>query len=284
MSRKPASIARLASTNDLNEAPMPEKSTAPAVVRASRVLDLIAESSTPLSLADLSRMLDLPKSSLHGLCATLGQLRLITRLENGHMTLGPHLMTWANAFLAKSDITQEFFAAWDEVNELPQETITLSVLDGSSVVYIACRNGNRPLGVTFRIGMRLPAPYTATGKAMLSTFCDEEVRRKLQGPWPAPLTAAGTPDLTAFIHEIAEVRMRGYSIDDGEVREGMYCFGAPVFDYTGQNAVAGVAVSTMAHDATPETQHSAGQAIRRLADRLSERLGANLQQINRTAF
>lgn len=251
-----------------------EKNTAPAVTRAARVLDAIAASSNPLSLAELARMLDLPKSSLHGLCATLAQLRLITRLENGQMSLGPHVMTWANAFLARSDITQEFYAAWEEVSELPQETITLSVMDGASVVYVACRNGSRPLGVTFRIGMRLPLVYTATGKAMASTFPLEEVKARLQGSWPQALTPAGTRDLAAFLGQLEEVRQRGYSVDAGEVRDGMHCFGAPVFDSSGGPAVAGVAVSMLSLDATEAAQEKAGAAIRRLADRLSERLGA----------
>jgi IclR family transcriptional regulator, blcABC operon repressor len=267
-------------TKQLNRAveDQTEKTNAPAVVRAARILDLISQSTVPISLAELARALDLPKSSLHGLCATLVQLRLITRLDSGQMTLGPHVMSWANAFLARSDITQEFLAAWDEVNVLPQETITLSVLDGASVVYIACRNGNRPLGVTFRIGMRLPAPYTATGKAMLSTFSDEEIRSKLKGPWPKPLTAMGTPNLAAFVKSMEATRTRGYSIDDNEVREGMHCLGAPVFDSSSKHAVAGVAVSMLSLDVTPESQQKTGNAIRHLADRLSERLGANLQR------
>lgn len=255
-----------------------EKVSAPAVVRAARVLDLISQSPGPLSLAELARTLEVPKSSLHGLCATLVQLRLIRRLENGQMALGPHVMSWANAFLARSEITQEFYSVWEETNVLPQETITLSVLDGNGVVYIACRNGTRPLGVTFRIGMRLPAPYTATGKAMLSTFSDEEVRSRFTDGWPKQITPAGTPSLDAFIKELAEVRQRGYSIDDGEVREGMFCFGAPVFDATSRHAVAGVAVSLMAHGATDAAQKKAGMEVRRLADKLSERLGAGSLQ------
>jgi len=88
-------------------------------VRATRVLDLLAQMAAPVSLAQLSRLLGVPKSSLHGLCNTLTQLRLIRRAENGQMTLGPHVMTWANAFLARSDITQEFFATWEEFGGLP---------------------------------------------------------------------------------------------------------------------------------------------------------------------
>jgi IclR family transcriptional regulator, blcABC operon repressor len=253
------------------------KNFAPAVMKAAQILDVFAQSSAPLSLADLARAVDLPKSTLHTLCGTLVHLRLLNRLDTGQMSLGPHLMHWANAFLSRSDVTQEFFAVWNEVRVLPEETITLSVLDGNSVVYIACRNGDRPLGVTFRIGMRLPAPYTATGKAMLSTLPDEEIKTLLSGPWPKPLTPAGTPDLDAFLDEMRDVRNRGFSIDDGEVRDGMHCYGAPVFDSSGGRAVAGVAVSMLSLEMNPEAEKAVGSAIRLIADRLSNRLGATFK-------
>jgi IclR family transcriptional regulator, blcABC operon repressor len=276
-----ASMSRTLTQNRLASPPaavLPstsEKNLAPAVLKASQVLDVFAQSSSPLSLAELVRQLDMPKSTAHTICNTLVHLRLLTRLEGGQMALGPHLMSWANAFVSRSEITQEFFAAWDEVSVLPQETITLSVLDGSSVVYIACRNGDRPLGVTFRTGMRLPAPFTATGKAMLSTLSDDEIRQVLDGPWPEQLTAAGTRGLETLLEQIGEIRRRGYSIDRGEVRDGMHCFGAPVFDSSGKSAVAGVAVSLLSLETDPAMQEKAGHAIRTLANRLSERLGAS---------
>ncbi len=272
---RPPSSPRPARTTSTTK----DKNLAPAVLKAAQVLDVFAQSATPLSLAELVRRLELSKSTVHTLCNTLIHLRLLTRLEGGQMALGPHLMSWANAFLSRTEITQEFFAAWDEVSVLPEETITLSVLDGNSVVYIACRNSDRPLGVTFRTGMRLPAPFTATGKAMLSTLEDGEIRELLKGPWPERLTAAGTPNLTALLKQVREIRKRGYSIDGGEVRDGMHCFGAPVFDSRGTRAVAGVAVSLMSLEIDQETQEKAGSAIRALANRLSERLGASLSPL-----
>ena len=124
-----------------------EKKLVPAVVRAVTVLDELAASPEPLSFTDLVKRLGMPKSSLYGLCTTLLDLHLIRKLENGSFTLGTHVMGWANAFLSQLDLTQEFFAAWDDMRVLPEETITLSILDGENVVYIACRNGTRPTGV-----------------------------------------------------------------------------------------------------------------------------------------
>lgn len=253
---------------------MAEKLAAPAVGRAAAILDLISKAGSPQSLADLTHALQLPKSSLHGLCATLEQLNLLTRLDSGQLTLGPHVMLWANAFLAHVNITQEFFASWDDMRVLPEETITLSVRDGQEVVYIACRNGSRPLGYTFRTGLRIPAVYTATGLAMLSTLPNQGVRKLLDNAdWPAPLTVKGLRDLDSLLLELQEVRQRGYSIDREAVREGMYCFGAPVFDSHNPEAIAGVAVSILANEVDQELEERAGQAMRKLADRLSERLG-----------
>lgn len=252
----------------------PFKSTAPAVVRAVRILDVIAAAGEPLSLADLARATSLPKSTLHGLCDTLIRLRLIKRHSSGNMALGPHVMGWANAFLARTNITEEFHAVWHASRVFAEETVTLSILDGEEVVYLACHNGNRPLGITFRIGMRLPAPYTATGKAMLATLSDYEVQELLTNHWPAPLTKASVHDLPALAQEINEIRKAGYSVDNGQMRDGMICFGAPVFDANGGPAVAGLAVSFLATEIDAATGQSIGKDMRALADRLSERLGA----------
>ena len=53
--------------------PMPSADTprVPAVDRAVRLIDTLAASHEPLALAELARRLALPKSSVHGLLATL---------------------------------------------------------------------------------------------------------------------------------------------------------------------------------------------------------------------
>jgi len=248
--------------------------TSPAVVRAVQVLDAIAASADPMTLADLTRLTGAPKSSLHGMCDTLVQLQLVKRLPGGAMALGPHVMTWANAFLAQTQITEEFRALWDQTDAFHDATVTLSMLEGDQVVYLACQNGDRPLGVTFRIGMRLPAPYTATGKAMLSTMPAAEVQRLFADGLPPPLTRASVASADALADELQQVRAMGYSVDNGQMREGMTCFGAPVFDAQAARAAGAIAVSYLTSEIDTATGERIGQQVRALADRLSARLGA----------
>lgn len=248
--------------------------TSPAVVRAVQVLDAIAASPDPLTLADLTRLTGAPKSSLHGMCDTLVQLQLIKRLPGGAMAMGPHVMTWASAFLGQTQITEEFRALWDQSDAFHDATVTLSMLEGDEVVYLACQNGDRPLGVTFRIGMRLPAPYTATGKAMLSTMPDADVQRLFADGLPPPLTRASVASAGGLADELQLVRTVGYSIDNGQMREGMTCFGAPVFDAQSSRAAGAIAVSYLTSEIDTATGERIGQQVRALANRLSARLGA----------
>ncbi|MBV9811655.1 MAG: IclR family transcriptional regulator, partial [Acetobacteraceae bacterium] len=160
-----------------------------------------------------------------------------------------------------------------DISVLPEETVTLSILSGTEVVYIACRNGTRPIGISFRAGMRLPAPFTATGKAILSTLSDEEVRALFRCGWPPPMTRASITSTDALLVELAETRARGFSVDHGQSRDGASCFGAPVFGPGDRQAVAGVAVALLTVAADETTIETAGRAVRTVATRLSQRLG-----------
>ncbi|MGQ3673665.1 IclR family transcriptional regulator [Xanthobacter sp. TB0136] len=255
--------------------PTPNKSAAkdvPAVSRAVTILDLIARSSSPVGLADIARSLDIPKSSAHGLCSTLVNLGLLRRRDSGFV-LGSHVMRWANAFASRSDIVDEFSRLWEETPELRVETLTLTILDGADVVYIASRHGDDPLGITFRIGMRLPAAFTATGKAMLSTMEHEEVRALYPRGLPAPLTARTVSDFDTLERELDQVRARGFSVDDQQVRDGMVCIGAPIFDFSGERAIGGFAISVLAPHLDDAQIDKLGADVIRYAHKLSKRLG-----------
>ena len=212
----------------------------PAVKRALGLLEQLARRREPMSLARLASELALPKSSVHGLCSTLLSLGYLRRQPDGAFLIGSRVMGLAEAFVAGTNVAHEFDALWAEA-AAPEETVILSVLDGAEVVYVAARNGARPLGLAFNVGMRLPAYLSGSGKAMLAQLPVDEVRRRFTGQLSTRLTSKGPRDIESLLRELALTRKRGYSIDDEAVREGVYSFGAPVFDASG-DAVAAVAV------------------------------------------
>ena len=257
------------------------KGTVPSVLKAVQILDLLAGSREPMTLADLTQRLTLPKSSVLALCTTLTRTGLVHRAGSGAYHLGTHLVDLAHAYLANLDLTREFASIWDSLAMLPGEGVVLAVQNGRDVVYVACRNGNLPLGVTYRIGMRLPANCSATGKALLSTLPDEQIRALFRGAPLRRLTPRSHKTLKALLADLAEARARGYAIDDEEVQEGMCCIGAPVFDSSGSHAIAAVAVSTLKRPDDAQREHPAIRAVLEFSRVLSKRLGANVLNLGK---
>lgn len=247
--------------------------TVPALRRAVRILDFVSSAEAEPNATELARALSIPKSTAHGLLTAMVDLGLLTRSQDGLFHLGPHLMRWADSFLARQDIVAEFQRHFAESSDLAEHTVTLTVLDGREVVYVGCRDSGTPLGFTFRIGMRLPAVFTATGKAQLGALPDGELEAMYRDHWPEPLTRSSVTSLDAFRKEIAAMRTRGYSIDDGQIRDGMICVGCAIHDYSGK-PIGGVAVSLIESEALPEVLERIGRRLRATADALSRRFGA----------
>ena len=247
----------------------------PAVTRALSLLDRLAQAREPMSLAQLTNELALPKSSVHGLCNTLMSFGYLRRQPDGAFLIGPRVMSLAEAFVSGSDVAQEFSALWVDAGTAPAETVVLSVLSGTDALYVAVRNSARPLGLAFNVGMRLPAYLSGSGKAMLAFRAPDEVRKLFAAGFPVHLTRKGPREVEGLLKELALTRRRGYSIDDETVREGVYSFGAPVFDATG-HAVAGVAVCINKTLLGVDHGERHRDAVLSVARTLSQRLGSEV--------
>ena len=252
---------------------------APALSRGIGILELIAASGRTWSLTEIGTELGIAKSSVFGLCNTLVSAGMLERRGDGTYRLGLRLVDLANARLEDSDLPGAFYATWDSLGVFRHEAVILSVRDGADMVYIACRNSPLPLGVTFRIGMRLPACCTATGKACLGTLSDGAVRAIYEKHKLVRLTAASVASVEALLAQLAVVRKRSYSVDDGETREHMCSFGAPVFDRDHASAVAGVAISFLKANLDVATRARAGEVVREFAAQLSKSLGTSLANL-----
>ncbi len=249
----------------------------PALERGASILDLVAKSKDNMTISKIAKELGIAKSSVHTLCNTLVQLELLLRRPDQSFHLGPHVMRWSNAFTKQSDVVKEFATIWDQETELPGATITLSVLEDTEVVYIAARNSAASSSlIDFRIGMRIPAAFTATGKSFLSYLSDFEVRRLYNGGLPAAITPHSVQDVDALLSELRGVRENGYSFDNEQVAEGVVCFGASVLN-SQNRPIAGVAVSLPVERLDDTQKTRAIEDVQRIATKISHRMGADLR-------
>ena len=250
-----------------------EGQVVPSVLRASRILDALASGPPRATLASLSIGLGIPRSSTLALCNSLVETGLLMRDADGLYRLGPHTLELSRAFLGQTDFHSEFQRAVPALGLLPEQTLICAVLRERDVVYIGRRRGTSPLGVSYEIGMRLPAHCTATGLSILSTLPWSQVEELYEGTELERLTDTSIASLEELRERLDVVRESGYAVDDGETVRGMICIGAPVRDDAGET-VGAVAVSM------PKGAHSSAQLtadaadLRRLADQISRGLGA----------
>jgi DNA-binding IclR family transcriptional regulator len=246
------------------------------VIRAVRILNALAAGPSTASLASLSRRLQLPRSSTLALCNSLVETGLLIRSADGSYRLGPQVLELSRSFLNQTDLHSEFQRVVAELNVLPEQTVVCAVLRDRDVVYIGRRNGTYPLGVSYEIGMRLPAHCTASGLAMLSTMSDAELADRFEGSETdgmVTLTARSISSLPELLERVADIRRRGYAVDDEETAVGMLCIGVAVRD-DANKAIGAVAVS-MAKAALQEREvPSLAADVQRLAGRISTGLGA----------
>lgn len=111
-----------------------------------------------------------------------------------------------------------------------------------SFLYLACRNGNRPFGLQYRIGMRLPAATATSGKAALALEEEPAVRARFPDDIVAGRDGLGATTVDDLLVEFAEIRIRGCSVDDEETAPGMLCFGAALEEPAGKKFAVAISM------------------------------------------
>jgi DNA-binding IclR family transcriptional regulator len=242
----------------------------PAVHRAVRVLNELAAHDEPLSVSELSRRLDLPKSSLADIVGALvGEGMAVRDLDAG-VRLGDRIRRIARGLVGGTTLLEVFPRACAEARALEGRTIVLAVLLDLDAAYLAVRPGSRPLPLTLRPGVRLPAWSTGTGRALLSALPHEVVERMHLGR--VPDSPSGHPfRLRALLDATALARTRGYA-SNAELGEMALAGTAAVVPGL-RGCVAAVGSVTdiaLLGEVNPEDD---ADAVRELAHRLAELIG-----------
>jgi IclR family transcriptional regulator, blcABC operon repressor len=249
------------------------QSSAPALVRAAALLDLLAQPGVgALGLSDLARRLDLPKSTVANLCRALEQVAFVRRVESRY-ELGPHVLELGAAYTAKNDIISEFRKATRGLRWASEETIQLATLEGAQVLYLARHDGTQPIRLAAGIGRRMPAPCTGLGKAMLAQLDTDEVAARVSTLPAFPvLTPRSLRNLAELLDDLDRVRERGYAIDDEENSVGVVCYAVPLPHVGPGGPQRAISVTLLKARETDELRDRLVDDLHELADRLSRLL------------
>ena len=246
---------------------------APAARHALDLLSLLARHTEPLPAGSIARQLGLPRSTTYHLLAVLRDAGFVTHLpEDRRYGLGVAAFELGSAYQRQAPLQRIARPLLGRLVDSTTHNAHLAVLHGRDVLYvIEERAPGRPLLVT-DVGVRLPAPLTASGLAMLAELPPAQLRALF--PHRDSLVqrdGRGFATVTELRRELTSVRTRGHAAEEGTVSPGLSSVAKAVLDHTG-HPVAGIAV-TFPTEAVEEPERTMlVTAVSRAAATLTSRI------------
>lgn len=208
-----------------------ERYLVPAVEQASRVLFCLAGAgASHRSLIEICGQVGIHKSKAFSILETLQRFGLVQRNTDGkRYALGPGLVSLSRKVLDDLSPPRLAQPILEELAAKADSASVLGLIDGRSVFIAAKHESDGNIGVTMRIGHRLPLTYGAHGKAIAAFLPRKERDLLLQGK---DLYFHGDParlDKARLQKEFAQCRRKGFAEDPGESNRGLHVVAAPVF-------------------------------------------------------
>lgn len=247
----------------------------PAARHTLELLALLARHTEPLPAGAIARELGLPRSSTYHLLSVLRDHGFVTHLqEERRYGLGVAAFELGSAYQRQAPLQRIARPLLGRLVDQTTHNAHLAVLHGRDVLYVVEeRAPGRPLLVT-DVGVRLPAPLTASGLAMLAELPAAQLRALF--PHRDTLVQRdghGPTSVSQLRRELSTVRTRGYAVEEESVTEGLSSVAKAVLDHTG-HPVAGVAITFRSDEVDRAERDRLVQAVARAAETLSARLGA----------
>lgn len=247
-------------------------STIHSINRSLDVLEAFLTGPEVMGVTELAKTLRLSKSTLHGVLSTLEARGYLKKDSAGKYSLGLKVFELGNVAGERMDLPRLAGPALERLVSEHQETVHLTVLDRGEVVYIDKRESELSMRIVSQVGRRLPAHCTGVGKVLLAHVSDEELDRIIAEKGLPAMTQFTITDLEAFKRHLADVRTRGYAIDDQEITEGLRCVAAPIRDRNGR-VVAAISVAGPSVRMTDDKLQQLTVSVPEAAREISERLG-----------
>ncbi|MGW5105991.1 IclR family transcriptional regulator [Nocardia sp. NPDC004123] len=251
-----------------DEEPVKPQYPIESVDNALRILLLLGENRS-IRLTEVSEYLTVASSTAHRLLAML-QYRGFVRQAAGSRAYepGPALTTIAFSILRQVDIRERLHPVLERLSATLGETVHLARLDASTVTFVDSVESSRAVRVGARLGQRMPAHCTSSGKALLSMIDDDTLLQLYPDANLPALTPHSIAKRSELLRQIKEVRKRGYATSSEESEDGVASVSVPLGEYS--FARYALNVSSPVGRMTDQTRSEIAEELQSVALEVSE--------------
>lgn len=247
----------------------------PALTRSLDILELFLDVNEPLSVPQIVKATGLPRTTVHGLVATLVERDYLRRAphDSSRLVLGVRVFQLGAVYRENLDLAREGQEVAREVAAACGETVNVAVLDGIDVIYIATVPSTNSVRMVTTVGRRVLSHCTALGKTLLSALSDEALEARFPADSELPaLTPYTITSLAGLKRQLRQIRAEGVTHERREANDAVTCVAAPVRDETGA-VVAAMSIALPILRWTDQREPELRRLILDGAEELSTRLG-----------
>jgi IclR family transcriptional regulator, pca regulon regulatory protein len=217
------------------------------------VIEAFGESSSQLTVADAARITDVTRAAARRCLLTLTDLGYLTH-DGKYFRPTPRMLRLGSAYLDTASLPvlaqRHLMAARDALTE----SVSLAVWEEGWSVFVARAEAKRIVSTGVRVGARLPAHCSATGRILLAALTDDELAAVLAPGGRERRTVHTVVAAEELTRLVAAARTDGVATSDEELELGMRAIAVPVRDTRGRT-VAAMSVSASSARVTAQELH-----------------------------
>src|SRR3984893_1937882 len=257
--------------------PDPRDGGVQSVDRALLIIETLAEDDEGYRLTDLAVRTGLSPSTVHRLLTTLEKRRFVQFDRDESMWhIGAQSFAVGSTFVRRRNFVTQALPYLRKLRDQTRETANLAVVDDGAMVVLTRVESREIMRSVTKVGGRVPMVASGLGKALLSTYSEEDVFGIIQRvgmPRLPPKSIVRAGELCKSLHDI---RRQGYSVDDEEALIGLRCVSAVVYDDCSE-PLAAISVSGKASRVPNDRLPILGKLVREVAAELTMAIGGQLQ-------
>ncbi len=232
-----------------------------SVQRSFAILEFLNASRRGWNISELSRKLDMPKSSTHVLINVLSGLGYIQQVQlSNRFQLSPKLYGLGRRALHATPLSEIVLPHLHWLVQQTSLTAHAGILEKHHVVFIQKVDGHGMVKFDTYIGKCSPLHCTSLGKALLSWQTPETLESMLSKYAFDRFTRRTIVSLSGFRSELQQVREQGFAVDNEEEELGVRCVASPIV--VDGVAVGAVSVTGTVTQIPPESVAAVGEKLR----------------------
>lgn len=199
-----------------------------SLAKGLQVIEAFRAEHPRMSISDVAAVTGLDRATARRCLLTLNELGY-ANYDGKFFTLTARVLRLGMGALAAMPLAQVVQPWLDQLSERIGQSTSVSILDGTEIVYLARAAQRRVMSVGLMPGSRLSAHCTSMGRVLLAALPPDEARAIIEASDLTPRTPYSLTDPTEIMARIDAARQDGFCVIDQEVEQGLRSIAVPIY-------------------------------------------------------